>query len=215
LRWLFRIPRHHAEQTKQARARKQNPHQADRQLAFDAMKAPAQWRRSSTARPARHHHQHRRGQRQNGATAPATRPDSSSSPSATRRAYTGMKDAESTPSPNRFAGNSGCGKARVEGIRRVRQTKVVPEDALAAPVPQCGWPECPRLPETHAGRWIHAALSSPLTQLLKHGRWPLLPCCFSHRDRACAPGPPPAPRPPAPPPRAPPPPSPVSSIMPH
>ncbi len=45
------------------------------------------------------------------ATAPATRRASSFSPRATRFAYTGMKEAERTPSPKRFWRKFGIRKA--------------------------------------------------------------------------------------------------------
>ena len=45
------------------------------------------------------------------ATAPATRRASSRSPRARSRAYTGMNDAESAPSPNRFCSRFGMRNA--------------------------------------------------------------------------------------------------------
>ncbi len=46
-------------------------------------------------------------------TAPATRSASSRRPSPSSRAYTGMKEAESTPSPNRFCSTFGMRSAAV------------------------------------------------------------------------------------------------------
>ena len=63
-------------------------------------------------------------------TAPATRSASRRSPRATSAAYTGMNDAESAPSPNRFCrkfGNAERGVERVGGFDA--EAEVVREDA--------------------------------------------------------------------------------------
>src|ERR1035437_2288271 len=84
-------------------------------------------------------------------TAPATRPASSSSPSASSLAYTGMKDAESTASPKRFWRKLGmrmaalnasaasdvprkCVNARVRTSPMMRLRKIPPATSTAPPV---------------------------------------------------------------------------------
>src|SRR6185312_12269330 len=98
----FRIPRHHADSTSSptpgnmtctslmvsSRLSPLNPG-VRRSIRYGAAKMPTVTSTVATIASSEN-------------TAPATRPASASSPSASSRAYTGMNDADSTPSPNRF-----------------------------------------------------------------------------------------------------------------
>src|SRR5437870_1371781 len=68
------------------------------------------------------------------ATAPATRSASRLSSRARRAAYTGMKEAESAPSPNRFCRKFGIRKPALKATRRFRDRRVAvleKENAIA------------------------------------------------------------------------------------
>ena len=111
-RWLLSTPRHHAESTSSPAPGKENAHECDRELALRARKS----RRDEPDEPRRDEHsQHARAATSRPRAARPRRPPracaASSSPSARSRAYTGMNDAESTPSPKRFCRKFGMRNA--------------------------------------------------------------------------------------------------------
>ena len=121
-------PRRHHQQPD---AGKQNAHDADGELALGARESGRddvdQVRRRSTPSSTKHRrHQSREWRR----SRPPRAPLRSSSSRATSAAYTGMNDADSTPSPNRFCRKLGMRQRRRERVRFVREAEIMGEHPL-------------------------------------------------------------------------------------
>ena len=102
-RWLFRTPRHHADMHEQPGAREEDPDEAHGEVALLAREAVGHEVDDQRRREHAERDEDRRSASRAGRTPRRRRGrPPRSSPCARSRAYTGMKDAESTPSPKRF-----------------------------------------------------------------------------------------------------------------
>ena len=143
-------PRRQHEQTG---ARKQDADDRDRQLRASRPRSPGAMSAtssgvastpSSTSVPVT--------SASSAATAPATRAACSRSSRATSAAYTGMNDADSAPSPNRFCRKFGNAERRHERVGRIGEAEILGEEPLAD---KAGQPAAEDAERDERGRAVH------------------------------------------------------------